>query len=129
VLCAFLLLALAPATAVAPAAMAAGLGEGAFNELAGKAQQQTTPTQTTTSTASTESTSSSNSTTLILLATGAAIVLLVGIGYLIFRDARKVAPAGDGQLAEVSGARRPATRLQKRRAQAKAARRQRKRNR
>ena len=109
--------------------MAAGLGEGAFNELAGKAQQQTTPTQTTASTASTESTSSSNSTTLILLATGAAIVLLVGIGYLIFRDARKVAPAGDGQLAEVSGARRPATRLHKRRAQAKAARRQRKRNR
>ena len=126
-----LLFALALATAVAPAAMAAGLGEGAFNELAGKAQQTTptTPTQTTASTAATESTSSSNSGTLIVLASGVAIVLLVGIGYLIFRDARKVAPAGDAQLAEVTGTRRPATRLHKRRAQAKAARRQRKRNR
>ena len=113
------------------AALAAGLGEDAFSELAGKAQETTptTPTRTTASTAATESTSSSNSGTLIVLATGVAIVLLVGIGYLIFRDARKVAPAGDGQLAEVSGARRPATRLHKRRAQAKAARRQRKRNR
>jgi uncharacterized protein HemX len=110
--------------------MAASLGEGSFNELAGKAQQETTPTQTTASTASTESTSSSSSSgTLIVLATGVAIVLLVGIAYMIFRDARKVAPAGEGQLAEVSGARRPATRLHKRRAQAKAARRQRKRNR
>ena len=125
-----LLLALALATAVAPAAMAAGLGEDAFSELAGKAQEPTptTPTRTTASTAATESTSSSNSGTLIVLASGVAILLLVGIGYLIFRDARKVAPAGDGQLAEVSGA-RPATRLHKRRAQAKAARRQRKRNR
>ena len=121
---------LALAGALAPAAMAVNLREGgAFSELAGKAQQETTPTRRTASTASTESTSSSNSTTLIVLATGVAIVLLVGIGYLIFRDARKVAPAGDAQLAEVSGARRPATRLHKRRAQAKAARRQRKRNR
>jgi len=125
-----MLLALVPACAAAPAAMAAGF-EGA-SELQNKAQQPTTPTQkatNTANTASTESTSSSNSGTLIVLATGVAIVLLVGIGYLIFRDARKVAPAGDGQLAEVSGARRPATRLHKRRAQAKAARRQRKRNR
>ena len=111
--------------------MAAGLGEDAFSELAGKAQEPTptTPTRTTASTAATESTSSSNSGTLIVLAIGAAIVLLVGIGYAIFRDARKVAPAGDAQLAEVSGTRRPASRLHKRRAQAKAAKRQRKRNR
>jgi uncharacterized protein HemX len=126
-----MLLALAPAFAAAPAAMAASIEEGAFNELKNKAQQETTPTHTTTSTTSTESSSSSssNSGTLIVLATGVAIVLLVGIGFLIFRDARKVAPAGDGQLAEVTGTRRPATRLHKRRAQAKAARRQRKRNR
>ena len=106
-----------------------GLEEGAINELRGKVQQETTPTQTTPTTPSTESSSSSNTGTLIVLATGVAIVLLVGIGYLIFRDARKVAPAGDAQLAEVTGTRRPATRLHKRRAQAKAARRQRKRNR
>ena len=117
------------ALAAASAAQAATLNEGAFNELQSKAQQETTPTRTTATTTPTESTSSTNSRTLILLATGVAIVLLVGIGYLIFRDAHKVAPAGDAQLAEVTGTRRPATRLQKRRAQAKAARRQRKRNR
>jgi uncharacterized protein HemX len=126
-----MLLGLAVAFAAAPAAMAASLEEGAFNELKSKAQQETTPTptHTTTGTASTESSSSSNSGTLIVVATGVAIVLLVGIGYVIIRDARKVAPAGEGQLAEVSGTRRPATRLHKRRAQAKAARRQRRRNR
>ena len=123
-----MLIALAAALAPAPAAMAKGF-EGAFNELGSKAQQPTTPTQTTTGTASTESTSSSNTGSLIVLGIGVAIVLLVGIGYLILRDARKVAPAGDGQLAEATGARRPATRLHKRRAQAKAAKRQRKRNR
>jgi uncharacterized protein HemX len=120
------------ALAAAPAVPAASLDEGAANELRSKAQQETTPTNTTpttASTASTESTSSSNAGTLIVLATAVAIVLLVGIGYLIFRDARKVAPAGDAQLAEATGARRAATRLHKRRAQAKAARRQRKRNR
>jgi hypothetical protein len=127
-----MLLALATAGAAAPAAMAAGF-EGAFNELGKKAQEPTTPTQTAGRTTSTESTSSSGSGsgsgTLLVLGLGVAIVLLVGIGYAIFRDAHKVAPAGDGQLAEVTGARRPATRLHKRRAQAKAARRQRKRNR
>jgi uncharacterized protein HemX len=117
------------ALAAAPAAPAASLDEGAINELRSKAQQETTPTTTTATTASTESSSSSNSGTLIVLATAVAIVLIVGIGYVIFRDARKVAPAGDPQLAEATGARRPATRLHKRRAQAKAARRQRKRNR
>jgi uncharacterized protein HemX len=117
------------ALAAAPAAPAASLGEGPFNELRSKAQQETTPTKTAATTTPTESTSSSNAGTLIVLATAVAILLLVGIGYVIFRDARKVAPAGDGQLAEVTGARRPATRLHKRRAQAKAARRQRKRNR
>jgi predicted metalloprotease len=127
-----MLLALGSGCAAAPAAMAAGFSEGAFNELKNKAQERTF-TQKTTSTASTESTSSSGSgsgsRTLLVLGLGVAIVLLVGIGYAIFRDARKVAPAGDGQLAEMTGTRRPATRLHKRRAQAKAARRQRKRNR
>jgi predicted metalloprotease len=127
-----MLLALAPACAAAPAAMAAGFSEGSFNELKNKAQERTF-SQTTAKTASTESTSSSGSSsssgTLLVLGGGVAIVLLVGIGYAIFRDARKVAPAGDAQLAEVAGTRRPATRLHKRRAQAKAARRQRKRNR
>src|SRR5262249_45058722 len=79
-----LLLALALAIATAPAAPAAGLEEGAINELRGRVQQETTPTQTTPTTPSTESSSSSNTGTLIVLATGVAIVLLVGIGYLIF---------------------------------------------
>ena len=45
------------------------------------------------------------------------------------RDARKVAPAGDGPLAEARAARDTAATLRRRRAKAKAARQQRKRNR
>jgi len=54
-------------------------------------------------------------------------VLLLGIAFLIVRDARRVAPASDEM--QTGGSRDPAARLRKRRAQAKAARRQRKRNR
>jgi len=54
---------------------------------------------------------------------------LVGIALVIARDARRVAPAGDAQLSEARSARDTAARVRRRRAQAKAARRQRKRNR
>jgi hypothetical protein len=125
------MLALALACAGAPAAMSASVtGGNAFGELTEKAQQatETTPVKTT-STAATESGSTSNSKTVIILALVAAVVLLVAIAFVIARDARKVAPVGDGPLGVADGGRASAARLRKRRAKAKAARRQRKRNR
>ena len=102
---------------------AEGLGGGSsFNRL-------TEPTQETTprTTAPVEQTSSSNSTAVVVLALVAAIGLLVAIAYVIARDARRVAPVTDGRSTGPMGD--PAGRLRKRRARAKAARRQRKRNR
>ena len=64
-----------------------------------------------------------------MIISGAALVLLAGIGFLIARDARRVAPAGDIQLNEERASRDSAVRVRRRRARAKAARRQRKRNR
>ncbi|HEY2216414.1 MAG TPA: hypothetical protein VGH21_02895 [Solirubrobacteraceae bacterium] len=58
-----------------------------------------------------------------------AIVLLIAIASVIVRDARSVAPASDPQVAEARSAHDAAAVLRKRRAKAKAARRQRKRNR
>ena len=120
---------LALAACSAAPALAAGLGGGnSFNELTG-AQPETTTTDTTSTAPGEARTSSSNSTTLILVIGAAAIVLLVGIALVIARDARRVAPAGDAQLSEARSARDTAARVRRRRAQAKAARRQRKRNR
>jgi hypothetical protein len=126
-LCLCAVMTLACAGAVVPVAASAALGGNAFNELA-EGQQETTTTNTTTTAASTESSSGSNS-TVIAIAIVAAVVLLAGIVFVIVRDARKVAPAGDGLLGEGRGARDSAARLRKRRARAKAARQQRKRNR
>ena len=56
-------------------------------------------------------------------------LLLGGIAFFIVRDARGVAPAGDGLGANASAAQERAVRHRKRRAKAKAARQQRKRNR
>jgi hypothetical protein len=111
--------------ALAPAALAAGLN----NELAEKAQQQEleTPSTSTTRTASSESNASSSK-TLVLVASAAG-ALLAAIAFVIVRDARKVAPATDTQLGEAANARHSPERLAKRRAKAKAARQQRKRNR
>jgi hypothetical protein len=126
-LCAVVAMALAGATA--PEAMsAAAAGGNAFSELT-KGGQETTPTTTTATTASTESTSSSNSSKVVLLALVAAVALLVGIAFVIVRDARRVAPVDDGQLTGGATARDTAAQMRKRRAKAKAARRQRKRNR
>ena len=88
----------------------------------------TTAAQTSTP-ASRESSTNSNSTGLIVIISGAALVLLAGIGFVIARDARRVAPAGDVQLNEARESRDSAARVRRRRARAKAARRQRKRNR
>ena len=57
------------------------------------------------------------------------MVLLGVIAFVIMRDARRLAPATDAEMAERSSASDSAVALRKRRAKAKAARRQRKRNR
>ena len=117
------------ALACAPAsALAAGSVGNSFEELT-KGGQETTPTTTTPNKTTTTSGETTNSHTLILVAAGAAIVLLVGIGMVIVRDARRVAPAGEADVLERDSARDSASRLRNRRAKAKAARKQRKRNR
>jgi hypothetical protein len=114
----------APATALAAGSSVGA--EGAFSELT-EGQTETTPTQTTATTATTE-TSSSNSSGVLLIAGAAAVLLLGGIAFLIMRDARSVAPAGDGLLGKGGSGHDTAAMMRKRRAKAKAARRQRKQN-
>jgi hypothetical protein len=116
------------AFAPAPAAMAAGFGGSSSlgNLTEGSAEEQAT-TATTSTTASTESENhKSSSITAVLIAVG--LVLLLGVAFVIVRDARRWAPAADGELAETASGHSQAA-LQKRRAKAKAARKQRKRNR
>jgi hypothetical protein len=114
-----------------PAAFAAGLsGAGALSELTeGGTETSTAATTATATTGSTTESSNSNSRTIILVAGTAALLLLVGIAFVILRDARKVAPAGDPQLADGIASRDWAVKQRKRRAKAKAARQQRKRTR
>lgn len=84
-------------------------------------------TATTATTAS--GTSLSTISTGVVIPVGiVCIVLLGGIAFLILRDARSVAPVGDG-LGSRSTAQEHAARRRKRRAKTKAARQQRKRNR
>ncbi len=126
-----LLLALgASGLALAPAASAAGapVSGSSLQELAETPEASTATTSTTSSTSSTES-STTNDQKTILIAIVAAVILLSGIAYVIARDARRVAPATDADLAEGRSAKDPAVTLRKRRAKAKAARQQRKRNR
>ncbi len=127
-LLAVLLLACGALIAPAGAFAAESLEPNSFNELSEKANQETTPTQTT-STTKTEESESKNSSKTILIAAGAAIVLLSVIGFVIVRDARRVAPAGAEDLGEGKRGRDPAVRHRKRRAKARAARQQRKKNR
>ncbi len=118
---------LAPALA-APATTFAALGGGsAFSELTeGQTQTETTPTQTTATGTTAESTSKSSG--VLVIAGAAALLLLGGIAFLIMRDARSVAPAGDGLLGKGGSGHDTAAMMRKRRAKAKAARRQRKQN-
>jgi hypothetical protein len=126
-----LLLGVALAGLAAPNAMSAGLGGGnLLGELAQQPETATTPKTTTATTSTGETTNSdSNSRLLLILGVGAAVVLLGGIAFVIVRDARRVAPAGDADALERGSARDSAAQLRRRRAKAKAARQQRKRNR
>jgi hypothetical protein len=118
----FALVLVAPASA--PAALSGG---NSFSELTeGQTESTSTETTATTTTAAGSSTSSSKGT--ILLAGAAALLLLGGIAFLIVRDARSVAPAGDGLLGKGGSGHDTAAMMRKRRAKAKAARRQRKQN-
>ena len=111
---------------------AAGVGAGkSFSELtSGGAETATTSsTPAVTSAKTAAETAPSNSRTLILVAIGAAVLLISGIGFVIIRDARRVAPVGDGDMLQARPARDSAAQMRRRRARAKAARRQRKRNR
>ncbi len=128
-LCACVVLSVTLAAASAPGALAVGgNGEGgAFNELSQGGKEEAAKTQQTETTGSTAPTSNSKKTVIVALV--AAVALLLAVGFVIVRDARKVAPAGDPQLAEARSAHDSAAILRKRRAKARAARRQRKRNR
>ncbi len=88
------------------------------------ATTQTVPARTATTAA--ESSSGSGNTAL-MIAFVAAVALLVGIAYMILRDAHSVAPVSDGPSG--GGTRDPAARLRRRRRKAKVAKQSRKRNR
>jgi hypothetical protein len=108
-------------------ALAAGLEtSNSFSELA---KEEAEPAKTTATTSSSTTSEPTNSHTTVFIALGAAVLLLSGIGFVIARDARKVAPAGDIEAVERGAARDSAAKLARRRAKAKAARQQRKRNR
>ena len=114
----------------APAASAASFNEGgALNNLT-EGQETETETSTTSTAAAKTSESDTTSASILFIVVGAAVLLLAGVAFVIFRDARRVAPASDVELAAGGGvARHSEAALRRRRAKAKAARRQRKRNR
>jgi len=119
---------LAGGTLGVPVAAAAGIeGGNSFNELSSKAQEEenTTSTAATTGTA----TEAHNSNKTIFLGLGAAAILLLGIAYVIVRDARRVAPAGAEDVGEGRPARDRSVEYRKRRQKAKAAKAQRKKHR
>jgi hypothetical protein len=104
-------------------------GGNSFNELSRKAQQETTPTETTATTTTGAEAEVHNSNKTILIAIGAAIVLLIGIAFVIVRDARRVAPAGAEEFGEGKTGRDVAVRRRNRRSKARAAKSARKKNR
>jgi hypothetical protein len=114
-------------SAVAPTyAGATELSSGGLVEKANKAsEEEATATATTATTGATE-TSSSIPSGLLIAGLAAGALLLGGIAFVILRDARSVAPVVEGSVP--GGGRNPEVRLRKRRAKAKAARKQRKRN-
>jgi beta-lactamase regulating signal transducer with metallopeptidase domain len=124
------LVALAVCALTSPAALAATPASGnAFSELTEGHSEATKTAPTSTASHVSSSEPATNSQTVIILALVAAVLLLVGIAFVIARDARKVAPAGDPELTAGMASRDWAARQRKRRAKAKAARQQRKRNR
>ncbi|MHB8532386.1 MAG: hypothetical protein ACYDC2_06670 [Solirubrobacteraceae bacterium] len=127
-----LLAALALCSAFAPPVRAANVeGGSAFSELAQKAQEEPAKSETSTTarTASKEEVHNDNKT--LLLGLGAAVALLLAVAFVIVRDARRAAPAGaeDVYERERRKGRDTAVKQANRRAKAKAARAQRRRNR
>lgn len=118
------------AFAPTPLAVAASFESGGAlgNLTEGAPEEQTTTAAKTANTGSSEETThNSSSTVAIVIAIGG--VLLAGVAFVIVRDARRWAPAADAELVDAGGSRHSPAALQKRRAKAKAARKQRKRNR
>jgi hypothetical protein len=113
----------------APGALAAGIeGGNSFSELSRKAEEEEPPAETTATTKNAES-ETRNSNKTLFIGIGAAAVLLLAIAFVIVRDARRVAPAGAEDVTEGRRGRDTAGRQRNRRAKAKAARQQRKKNR
>ncbi len=124
--------ALAVGGACLPALAQAELSSGSLTELATKAQQEEESAAATTAKLPANEKREAESPLpgpLVLLGVGAAVALLLGIAFVIVRDARSAAPVAEGALSSGGGARSAEARLRKRRAKAKAARQQRKRNR
>jgi hypothetical protein len=128
-LCAGAILVLSCASATLPSASLAGEGGGLGSELLEKVQQPEATTATTASTSSTSKEAPTNKSKTVVLVLVAAVVVLLAVGFVIVRDARKAAPAEGPAFADGGSARHNPTRQRKRRARAKAARQQRKRNR
>jgi len=105
------------------------LGGSSLTEQAESQAQNSTAKTTTTSRESSNNTSNSNTT--ILIGTIVAVAILIGIGYVIVRDARRRAPVTDAELdAEETRLRHDRSEeMRRRRAKAKAAKQQRKKNR
>jgi hypothetical protein len=123
-----LLLGAVTAAGATPALSANLTGGNSFSELTSGAAESQTPTTSTTA-ATRSSTETGNSQSLILIAAAAAILLLSAIAFVIVRDARRMAPATDVDVLDARSGHEAAVRLRKRRAKAKAARKQRKRTR
>ncbi len=128
-----LVLTLSCAGTAGTALAAAGSVEGgsSFNELSRQAQESEQTTSTSTEkTTETGAKEVKNSDKTLLIGFAAAVVLILAIAYVIMRDARRRAPAGDADPAELEARvnHDVLLRQRRRRAKAKAARQQRKRN-
>jgi hypothetical protein len=125
---------LAPLAAIAglAAAPASAAAQSPFQSLPpAPAPQVSTqaPAPVSTTPASPSSSSSDISAPAEIAIVGGAFVLLCGIAYVIMRDARRVAPVKQSELATGGAAPGRSDRLRRQRARAKQARKQRKRNR
>jgi uncharacterized protein HemX len=126
-LLALAVLALAPAPVALGASFEGNGALGQFQE--GAAEEATTSTATSTTSTTGSETTPHNSGSIVAIVVAVVVALLLAVGFVIFRDARKWAPAGDAELLEATASRHSPAAMQKRRAKAKAARKQRKRNR
>jgi hypothetical protein len=114
-------------TAAKPSVAQTAASKKALQEAVQRAlKSKTAGTAAKTSTETTGGAQESKTSTPMIMALVAGVLVLGGIAFVIVRDARSVAPVVEGVT---GGTRNPEGRLRKRRAQAKAARRQRKRHR